>query len=449
VTLDLSLDSRVLSFSLAVSLFAGVLFGLFPALQSSKPDVVTTLKDEGTGGGRKRRINMRSVLVTTQVAVSTLLLVGAGLFVRSLLATQNLDPGFGQQATGMLNLFLPSTEYSQDQALRFYERLSDRLGEIPGVTAVGLIDNPNLTPTNQMSRSVNIDGVEPPQGRDAHAIDFAHIDENYFEAAGVPILEGRAFEPRDDGESPPVAIVSEAFVRRFFPVRDPIGARLRLSPIKPGDAPDFEIVGVAQDTRVRSLVEPPRPFLYLPIRQDFTPVAVFLATGPNDARQTAISMLQAARELDPDVRVLESKTMARHISTFLLPAEASAFFVGGFSLLALLLAVIGLYGLVSYSVAQRAREVGIRMAIGARPLEIIQLLMKGGLGLVLVGEVIGVALAALASRGLSGLLYGVPAADPLTFLLIPLVLLTVAVVATLVPAWRASRIDPVRVMRID
>ena len=345
---------------------------------------------------------------------------------------------------GLLSIFLPSSEYDREEALQFFDRLDDRLLEMPGVTAVGLIDNPNLTATNTQGTSFNVDGIEPPEGRDAQSIDFARIDEGYFDAAGVRIVRGRAFDRRDDADAPAVVIVSEAFVERFFPGSDPIGKSLRRS-----DAPDYEIVGIASDTKVRALVESPRPFLYLPIRQNFSPYVAFLAAGPANDQETAITMLQTARQLDPDLRVIESKTLARHISTYLLPAQASALFVGGFSALALLLAIIGLYGLVSYSVAQRAREVGIRMAIGARPSEIIRLLMTGGLSLVLVGGAIGVALAAVLSRGLSSMLYGVPAADPVTFVLVPMILLGVAILATLMPAWRASRINPVKVMRID
>ncbi len=445
ITLDLSLDLRVLAFSFALSLLAGIFFGLAPALQSSRPDVVSTLKDEGTGGGRRRRFTLRNVLVTSQVAVSTVLLIGAGLFLRSLIATQGLDPGFGERPTGFLSIFTPSTEYTEVEALQFYERLRERFERLPRVVAAGLIDNPNLTPTNTQGRSINVDGVEPPAGKKAHIIDYARVDAGYFAAAGVEIVAGRPFDTRDDAAAPAVAIISQAFAERFFPHDEPLGKHLR----RLEDQPSLEVVGIARDTSVRSLAESPRAFLYLPIAQDFSPYVVFLAASEGSAQQTAVSMLQAARELDPGLRVLESKTLARHLSAFLLPARASALFVGGFAALALLLAVTGLYGLVSFGVAQRAREVGIRIAIGARPMEVIRLLMAGGIRLVLLGGAVGVALAALLSRGLSGLLYGVPAADPATFIAVPLLLLAVTVVASFVPAWRASRIDPVRVMRVD
>ena len=446
ITLDLSLDLRVLVFSLVLSMGAGLLFGLLPAVQSSRHNVVATLKDEGTGGGPPRLFSARNLLVTAQVAVSTLLLIGAGLFLRSLAASERLDPGLGDRPTGLVSLFLASDEYTREEALRFVERATDEFGRLPGVESVGWIDNLPLSLTNTSSTEFNVDGLEPPEGKPWQLADVARIDEGYLLAAGVEIVAGRNFERRDDLDAPRVAIVSETFAERFFPGRDAVGQPLRR------DGPDLEIVGIARDTRVRTLGEAPRPYLYLPLRQSYSAFVTAIARADGVVSddwgdKTALAMVAGGRRLDPDLRVIEAKTLERHIAAQLLGRRASALFLGAFAALALLLAATGLVGVVSYSVTQRAREVGIRVSLGARPLSLVALLMRKGLVLVVVGAVLGLAAGAAMTKSLSSLLFGVEAWDVTTFVGVPLLLLLVAGVATLIPALRAARIDPVRVLR--
>lgn len=441
ISFDLSLDATVLLFSLGMSLLAGIVFGLVPALQSSNPDVAPTLKDEGTGGGRPRRFTLRKVLVAGQVAVSTLLLLSAGLFLRSLMASQSVDVGFGQRPTGLLSVLLPSTDYPEEEAQVFVRRLLDEMSVLPGVESVGLIDNLHLNPLNSQGAGINVDGVEPPEGRTAHRVDIARIDGDFFEASGVQLLSGREFGEQDHADAAPVAIISEALAARFFAGQDPVGKMLR------NDEADLEIVGVASDTKVYTLGEAPVPFLYVPNEQDFSVFVTLMATGGLSEEELSMLMLESAQKLDPDLRVFESKTMSRHLGAILLPARAGAAVVGAFATIALLLACIGLYGVVSYAVAQRSREVGIRMSLGASPWSVVAMLMRSGLSLVVIGGLAGLLLAAVAARVLSGLLFGVSATDPLTFIGVPVLLLLVAVLATFVPALRASKVAPVSALR--
>ncbi len=446
LTFDFSLDVRVLSFSLLASLGAGLLFGLAPALQSTRPKLAPALKGDDVAAPGKR-ITLRKLLVASQVAVSTLLLVVAGLFVRSMWAAQGTDPGFGAQPTAILNYVTSSARYTPDEARRFQEELRDRVAALPGVQRVGAIDNMPLNLLNQQGISVNADGVQPPPGRDSWSFDFARADPGFFQVAGIPMVEGREFTDLDDAASTPVAIVNQALVDVLFPGRSAIGEQLRGTRANGSGA--YEIVGVARTTKVRTLGEPPRPMVYVPFAQDFSGGMNLLATTEGSSRELSMAMLRTARELDPDLRVFESKTMERHLGTLLFPRQASAWFMGVFAGLAMLLASIGLYGVVSYSVAQRSREVAIRTSLGADPGGLVRLLMRGGMRLVAVGAAVGLVLSLVAQRALQGLLTGVGGFDPLAFLLVPAVFLLVAMTATLVPAVRACRASPVTALRAE
>jgi len=408
ISLDLSLDSTVLVFSIGVSLAAGVLFGMAPAIQGTNPDVASTLRDESAGGGRARGGALRNMLVVGQVAVSMVLLVGAGLFLRSLNASSNVDPGFGDAPTGILELAMSDARYTPEEGAVFVEELEDRLAAIPGVQAVGLTDNLHLNTLSTQQVRIQVDGVDPPAGQDFHRSDHSGIDGGFLEAAGIPLVAGRNFDATDEVDSEPVALVSETFAARFFPGGDAVGRLIRVN--------DEEtlVVGVTGDTKVRQLGEEPRP-----------------------------------RALDPEIMVFQNLTMERHLAVMLLPRQMGALVVSGFALLALILASVGLFGVVSYAVSQRTREVGIRLSLGAEAGAIVWMLTSGGMKLVAAGGVIGLVLSAALAQLLSRLLYGVPALDPLTFIGVPVVLGTVAVLASWIPARRASRVDPVTALRSD
>lgn len=444
VTLDLSVDGTVLLFTAGVSVVAGVIFGLTPALQATRPELAPTLKNEATGG-RPRRFEARKVLVVGQVALSLVLLVGAGLLLRSMVARQSIDPGFGERPAALAQVVLGSLEGLDDEAvLAGVRRYVERLEALPGTGPVGLATNVHLNLLSSSSRYVEVDGVAPPPGRDRWEIAYAAASEGYFDAMGIAVLEGRTFEPADDAAAETVVVVNEAFVRTFFPERQALGATVRLTG---GDA---RVVGVVETVKDGSLGEAPKPFLYTAFAQSPGPFffAVVQADGA-DPRQIAIELGRVAREVDPMVRLFGQTTLEGHLAIILFPARASALLAAVFAALALALASIGLYGVVSYAVSRRAREVGIRVSLGARAGQVVAMLMQDGLRLVAVGAALGMLLSAGFALVLSRFLYGVGAFDPLAFAGTAALLLAVAVLASWIPARRAVRVDPVRALKAD
>lgn len=303
-------------------------------------------------------------------------------------------------------------------------------------------DIPLSTLNNQMMGLI-VDGVDPPPGQEFHRIDWAEVDPGFFAAAGVEILRGRAFQESDGPDGVRVAIVSDALAQRFWPDGGAVGRVFRRN------GNEHTVVGVARDAKIRSLGEAPRPFVYLPYSQAFSSTMTVVARTSADAQQTVLAMVALARRLDPELLIYETKTMERHLGVMLLPHRLSALLVGAFGGLALLLTTIGLYGVVSYAVATRSREVGIRMSLGADPRSVVRLLMSGGMKLVAVGGIIGLVLSVLSAQLLGGLLYGIKASDPIVFGLVPVVLGAVALLAAWIPARRASSINPVRALRAE
>jgi predicted permease len=446
LTLDLSLDATVLGFSLLLSALAGLLLGLAPALQTTNPNVSVTIKDETAGVGRSGGFTLRNALVVIQVATSMILLVGAGLFLRSFQRIQTVDPGFGREPSAILTVMLPGTRYSDEEGTRFEKRLEERLLQVPGVTAVGVTSNLHLNTLNTQNMDVNVDGIEPPEGRDSHMVDRATVSAGFFGAAGVRILRGRNFEENDLPDSPPVAIVNQAFVEKFWPGQDALGRMIRRP--DEGDE-DLMVVGVAATAKIRSLGEAPRPFVYVPFSQRYTSFLTVVVKTAADPERTAIDVLAAARELDPQLWVWESKTMARHLGIVLLPARLSALLLSAFAAVALALASIGLYGIVSYSVSQRSREVGIRMSLGADGGSVVGMLLGSGLKLVGVGAAAGILASFAATPVLASLLFGIRPTDVVSFVGMPLLLIAIATLSAYIPARRASRVDPVRALRAE
>ena len=445
VTLDVGLDRTVLGFSLLISLTAGILLGLVPALQSTRPDLASTLKDETVGTGRSGKWTLRNALVVTQMTVSLILLVGAGLFLRSFQQIQSVDPGFGRDPAAILTVMVPGTRFTEDEGRTFARAMLDRFGQLPGVEAVGMIDNLHLNTLNTQSIGFNVDGVEPPPDREGHTADRATVDPGFYDATGIQILRGRNFSDRDLPDRPQVAIVSEAMARKFWSSPDEAVGRV----IRRDDDPDLLVIGVAGDAKVRSLGEAPRSFIYLPYSQSYSSFLTVVARTSLDPEPLALEMLATGRGLDPEFWGWETKTMDRHLGIVLLPARLSALLLSVFAGLALALASVGLYGVVSYAVSQRTREVGIRMSLGATPGGIVRLLMQSGLRLVAVGGVIGLTLALAVSRLLGRLLFGLASADLFTFVTVPAVLVGAAILAAYVPARRASQVDPVTALRAE
>ena len=444
ITLDVSLDWRVLTFTVAAAAVAGVLFGLAPALQATRATVIDTIKHENVDGAAgKRRLTVRNALVVGQIAVSLTLLITALLFLRSLQARATVNPGFGAAPAGMTWIAIPTDRYDSTQRLLLLDRIEQRMARIPGVATVGVVDNMLLNPLNNEEMRINVPGVEPPKGQTAFTIDYARADSGLFGAIGVTVLRGRAFTAADGPSAPKVAAVNEAMATQFWPDRDPIGQTFST------DSATYRVVGVTRTTKVRSLGESPRPFIFTSFAQNFSATAMIVARTNDDADRTATQMLAALRAIDPGLMVVQVKTMSKHLAAMLLPARLGAMAFMLFAGLALALAVLGVYGVVSHAVARRTREAGIRLAIGAQPSAVVGLLMREGTALVAIGALLGVALGLASAQVLRGLLYGVDPADPITLAAAPLILIGVGLLAAFLPARRAGRVDPASVMRAE
>lgn len=444
VDVEISLDRTVLLFTAGVSMLAGIAFGLVPALQATNPDVAPTLKNEATGARGGRRFNLRNGLVVTQVAFSFVLLIGAGLFVRSLQKAQAIDPGFD---TGPGALAWPMPElagYESDEEVKaFYDALERRLLEHPEVTHVALADRLPLG-VGVQTNGYLLPGVpsETPDGD--HDIDNANVSAGYFEAMGVDILSGRGFT-RDDLDAERVVIVSEAFVQRYYPGQDLVGQAIQTT-----RGQDLRVVGVAADTKVRTLGERPRPYVYHLQGQTMFFGMQVVVKGRGTSEELVAITREALDEVAPEMVLFEEiKTMNEHLALLLFPPRMAALLLSAFGGLALLLAGIGVYGVVSYAVAKRTRELGIRMSLGASAGDVVRMAIGGGMRLVIVGGVVGIALAGAVTWVASDYLFGISSNDVVTFATIPLLLSVVALFAAWVPARRASRVDPVRALRAE
>jgi predicted permease len=446
IRLDLAIDGRVLWFTLAVTVVAGIAFGLVPGLHATRPNLSSMLReDAGSVVGGRRRATLRGVLVSAQVAVSLLLLMGAGLFLRSLSKAQRMDPGFDTSPAAILWPWLEIGGFDEARGRVLQSGLRDALRALPGVTAVGMADRLPLGAAIQ-TRGIVVAGVEPPAGQRTHELDFVNATASYFETLNVPILAGRNFQPADARSEGRVAIVSEAAARRFWPDRDAVGQLFWLDEAR---AQPVRVVGIARDTKVRTLGEAPRPYFYLNAEQTYIPSLMFIVRGAGPVRQLVNTVRQTALDLDPNLVILEAKTMDDHLALLLFPPRMAAVLLSVFGGLALLLAAIGLYGTVSYAVSRRTREVGVRTALGASRREVVLLLTGSGMRLIAVGAIIGLLLAAGLTWLLSSFLYGIRPTDALTFLGVPLLLAAVGLLACWVPARRAARIDPMIALRAE
>ncbi len=446
IELDLGLDARVLAFTFFTSLVTGVVFGLAPALQASRPDVLPALKDEGAGCIAARRTRLLNAFVVGQIAVSLVLLVSTGLFLRSLQNARTLDPGFEPEGVQTAGFDVRIQGYDEARGRRFFEELTGRVSALPGARAVSLVRNVTLGGGNMETR-VRVEGREPPDGRGSFGTDFNVVTPNYFATLGIPLVRGRDFNASDREGSPLVAVVNETFARRFWPGEDPLWKRFRFSQ----EGEPVEIVGVARDGKYRSLGEDPTSYLYLPFAQNYqTQMTLHVrAASPEEGAGLLAAVRREVAAMDASIPLLDAMPLTDAISTSLLPIRMAATLAGLFGLAGLLLAGVGIFGVVSFSVAQRTREIGIRVALGAQGRDVLRLVIRQGMMLALVGVAVGLAAAFAVSRLTSSLLYGVSPSDPATFAGVALLLAAVAFVACYVPARRATKVDPMVALRYE
>jgi putative ABC transport system permease protein len=448
---EVSLDFRVLGFTLGVACLTGILFGLAPALQVSKPDLQHALKEGGRGFTCARGQRLRGLLVVTEIALSMVLLVGAGLLIRSFVRLQNVDVGFNP--AGLLTLRVEMSESkSQDLERRviFYQEVLERVQALPGVQAAGVVNAAPIMTPGLRSPIVLEDKPDPPPGQPQFANNRV-VSPDYFRALGVPLLKGRLLSAQDNAQAPAVVLINQAMARRYWGDEDPIGKRFK-SGARASDAPWLTVVGVVGDIRQAGLDNAPLPELYLPFTQGHAPWAkprvLFVRTAGNP-----LSLVAAVKEqiwaVDKDQTIWAVRTMEEIVARSLALRRFDLWLLGVFAALALVLASVGIYGVISYAVSQRTREIGVRLALGAHAGDIFKLIVGHGLVLTLCGVTIGLVASFALTRWLKSLLFEVSATDPLTFAGVALLLTLVALLACYVPARRATKVDPLVALRYE
>jgi len=437
---DFSMDNRVLLFTLAISVAAGFIFGLAPALQAANPNTVSAVKGEASdkGGGSK----VSSTLVVLQVALSILLLISSGLFIRSLKGATEIDPGFDDPGNlAMVSLDPGLQGYDQPRAQEFFDRLMAEVEVLPEVTAVGMTTGVPLGFSNS-DRGVGIPGYEFTEG-ERRSLRYSYVSVGYLEAMGINLLEGRAFTEMDDEAGPPSIIINKRFADRFWPGESALGKIVSTA------GAEREVIGVVETGKYSSLGEEPTEFMYFPHREQFSFGMNLLARTRSDPQAVLGRIRSIVREMDADMPLYDVRTMEDHMGIALMPARLGGEVLGGFGLLGLLLAAVGVYGVMAYSVARRTKELGIRVALGADRSSVIRLVLGEGLRLAIIGTVIGLLAAAGVSQLIKGMLYNVNALDPVAFIGVPLILISVAALAVFIPARRAASVDPIKALKTE
>jgi predicted permease len=453
-SLQNSLDARVLSFTAMAAILSGILFGIVPAWLSVGGNLVPALKDrEGDVGQRERRWNVRSLLVIAQVALALVMLIGAGLLVRSLQRMFAIDPGFRAENLLIVGCDLPraiaaassdeaSKRAATERVNQYFDQLTEQVQALPGVEAA---TTATLTPFdgNIGKTSVAIEGWQTKPGENL-ALEYSQVGAGYHDLLKIPLIAGRGFTERDNANAPGVVIVNEALARTYFPNQNPLGKRISLGNNKPW----LEIIGVARDYRLHKLIETPAPHLDLPaLQQPHGSFVRLLIRTEVDPLTVYPVIRKAALTLNPQVTVSPPTTMDYEIEGSLAASRMASTLTSLFGLTALLLAAIGLYGVMSYAVSRRTREIGIRMALGAEQRSVLRLVLRQGLWLTGIGIVLGLLAALFLTRLLQSLLYGVGVTDPLTFAGVALLLAAVAAFACWIPARRATKVDPMIALR--
>jgi putative ABC transport system permease protein len=448
---EVGVDARVLVFTLGVSLLTGVVFGLAPALTASRPDLNESLKEGSRGGGASspRRQRVRSALVVSEVALALVLLVGAGLLIKSFARLQNVNPGFDYKNVLTATMFLPDARYTEEaKRARFYEQVIERVKTLPGVESVG------GTSQLPLGGSEEIDGLTiegRPRAENADTImtaAFRVVSPDYFKTLRIPLLRGRYFSDEDAADSQGVMIVDETFARRYFPGEDPVGKRVdEQGSLTPKGY--MTVVGVVASVRHTSLDAEPKPTMYVSSRQSPWHTMVIAVRGKVAPTALAAALRREVAAVDADQPLADVRTFEEVFARAVAPQRFNSTLLALFAALAMILAAVGIYGVIAYTVSQRAHEMGVRIALGARTADILRLVVGQAMAMTLVGVCLGLAASLALTRTMSGLLFEVSASDPTVFASVALLLSAVALAASVVPARRATKVDPVVALRCE
>jgi predicted permease len=438
-----TMDARVLLFSAVVSLLTGLLFGLAPALQSARTSLAGAIKNEAPSE-KLRRLNLRDILVTIQVALSVVLLIGSILVVRSLQHALSVNLGFDPQHAAVLSYDFAAQGYDEERGRQFQRRLLDKIRSMPGIQAAGMIDGLPLT-LSISNDGITLEGQPELRAADVPLANMYYITPGYLQAMRTRLVSGRDLDQRDTKDAPRVALVNEAFVHQLLPGENPIGKRFRHG----SSGKWIQIAGVVEDGKYRSLGEAPSPTVFESLDQNWNPAQTLIARSPLAEAETARLLRRTVAELDPTLTIFADGSLESALGLALFPARLVAVVLASFGLLAVVLAATGVYGIMAYAVSRRTREIGIRMALGAAPSQVARVVLTRTALLLGVGITIGFALAFAAGKFFGQILYGVSAHDPLTYLCAIALMAVVAFVACWVPARRAIQLDPLKALRME
>jgi putative ABC transport system permease protein len=437
----ITIDWRVLSFTLLISLVTGLLCGLLSALQLSRPDLSGSLKEGGRGSSFHSR-GLRNALMVSEVALAIVLLIGAGLLIRSFVKLLDVNPGYQAENLLTARLVLPPRYRDNPQRVQFYEQVLQRLAALPGVTSVGATSHLPLTGYN-MGSTLRVEGRTPQPGEQEPGAPVARVNADYFRTMGISLRAGRLLNDGDTESAPSVALLSETLARKLFPSADPLGKRLAVGGL------NATIIGVVSDIRYTGLDGEVEQAVYLSYRQLPRAGMALVLRSAMEPSSLAPALRNALQEIDPALPVYDVMTMNERLSKSVAARRFNLLLLGGFAALALLLAGVGVYGVISYVVTGRTHEVGIRMALGAQSVDVLRLFIKQGMALVLLGVGLGLLAAFALTRVMESLLFGLSATDPLTFATVAFLLIAVAFLACYLPARRATKVDPVVAMRYE